>query len=225
MAAIIKVLYSLKRQKEYQIITLTNFKIEHTSLETYDRELVSYMNFLIGLDKKINFLEEYNGKYFEPLGEGSFFEKEILKPFNMERHQNLVRLKQKGQKCDSSLGIKFEPFDKRYLFYYDSIISMSRFTTFSSKYNIFDNDIGDVIRSLDSETRKNIGGLLSFSLDFQDNFIAKVLFSIVIYKKKINKSVLENDDYKYIFYELFRENIDISRIVDEEIPKVLTKHK
>ena len=143
----------------------------------------------------------------------------------MERHQNLVRLKQNGQKRYSSLGIKFEPFDKRYLFYYDSIISMSRFTTFSSKYNIFDNDIGDVIRSLDSETRKNIGGLLSFSLDFQDNFIAKVLFSIVIYKKKINKSVLENDDYKYIFYELFRENIDVSRIVDEEIPKVLTKYK
>lgn len=102
---------------------------------------------------------------------------------------------------------------------------MSRFTTFSSKYNIFDNDIGDVIRSLDSEIRKNIVGLLSFSLDFQDNFITKVLFSIVIYKKKINKSVLENDDYKYIFYELFRENIDVSRIVDEEIPKVLTKHK
>ena len=64
---------------------------------------------------------------------------------------------------------------------------MSRFTTFSSKYNIFDNDIGDVIRSLDSEIRKNIVGLLSFSLDFQDNFITKVLFSIVIYKKKINK--------------------------------------
>ena len=44
LAAIIKVLYSFKCQKEYQIITLTNFKIEHTSLETYDRELVSYMN-------------------------------------------------------------------------------------------------------------------------------------------------------------------------------------
>lgn len=65
--------------------------------------------------------------------------------------------------------------------------------------------------------------MLSFSLDFQDNFIAKALVSIAIYKKKINKLRLDNADYQYIFYELFKEDIDILGAVDKEIPKVLVR--
>ena len=41
----------------------------------------------------------------------------------------------------------------------------------------------------------------------------------------MNKFTLTNDDYKYIFYELFKEDVDVSEIVDKEIPKVLTRYK
>lgn len=226
LAAIIKVLYSLKRQKEYQLLTLSNFEIEYTGPTDYDKEIVPYVNFLIGVKEKIKYLDEYNGKYFEQDTEENFLISSIEKNiFEAVRHQNLVSLKQRGQKSDTSLCIDFDDYGNPYLFYNEPEYKVSRFTTFSSRYNIFDRYFGEVIRRLDVEPRRNIGALLSFSLDFQDNFIAKALYSIVIYKKKMGKLVLSNDDYKYIFYELFKEDIDISKIVDKEIPKVLTRYK
>lgn len=225
LAAIIKTLYSLKRQQEYKIITLTNFEIEYNGPEKYDKHLVPYMNFLIGIDKKIEYLNDYNGNYFES---NSLLNSDVNSIFEAERHQNIVRLKQKSEKNNTSLGIRFEN-DKNWILdelcYFDDISLFTKYAKFSSKYNIFDKYFGEVKRRLDNEPRKNIGALLSFSLDFQDNFIAKTLMSIVIYKKKINKLELDNNDYKYIFYELFKSDIDISKIVDKEIPKVLTKHQ
>lgn len=220
LAVIIKVLYSLKRQREYQIVTLANLEMEYTGPEIVDRKIIPYMNFLIGLDKKMSYLEKYNGKYFDYI-----YDRDILKQFNEERHQNLVSLRQSGSRCDGGLGIYFDVYGElENSFHYENEYDVRcSYAKFSSEYNIFDKNLGKVIRHLDREHRKNIGGLLSFSLDFQDNFIAKALVSIVIYKKKINKLRLDNADYQYIFYELFKEDIDILGAVDKEIPKVLVR--
>ena len=107
----------------------------------------------------------------------------------------------------------------------DSSINWDSNTKFSSLYNIFDIYFGEIIKKLDKEPRSKVCSLLSFSLDLQDAFIARILFSIVLYKKKMNKFTLTNDDYKYIFYELFKEDVDVLEVVDREIPKVLTKYK
>lgn len=223
LAAIIKLLYSLKKQKEYSIVTLANLEIEYFGPEISDKRIVPYLNFLIGLDQK--HIEEYNGKYFNrPSLEGN-----ILDKYNFDRHQGLVRLKQ-----DRKYEKKFKSFE----FNSEGVISMHPIswdldplinwndnTAFSSEYNIFNKYFGEIVKILDNEPRSKICSLLSFSLDFQDAFIARVLFSIVIYKKKMNKFILTNDDYKYIFYELFKEDVDVSEVVDKEIPKVLTRYK
>lgn len=215
LAAIIKVLYSLKKQQEYKLITLANFEDVYYGPEDVDKRTTPYVNFLIGPNKRMKYLEKYNGTYLDI----SYINNSILDDFNKERHLNLVRIKQKGMLVNSSL-------ERRYVSYYyqfnDEDI-MNSGLSFSSRYNIFDKYFGDVIRRLNSEHRRNIGGLLSFSIDIQDNFIAKVLMSIVIYKKKVNKKNLDNEDYKYIFYELFRENIDLDSIIEREIPKSLVK--
>ena len=227
LAVIIKLLYSLKKQKEYSIVTLANLEEEYFGPEDIDKRIVPYMNFLIGLDKNQKYLSKYSGKYFDkPSLEGN-----ILDDFKRERHPGLVRLKQ-GSACGKgnkfkSLDIYFESiFGKCVDFgYLDSSINWNLSPIFSSGYNIFDKYFGEVVRRLDKEPRSKVSGLLSFSLDFQDAFIARTLFSIVIYKKKMNKLVLDNEDYKYIFYELFKEDIDVSEVVDREIPKVLTRYK
>ena len=224
LVVIIKLLYSLKKQKEYRILTLATIDVEYKGLEVSDMEFVSYMNFLIGPDKRVKYLDKCNGKYYDKY----FLEGNILDEFNANRHQNFVRLKQKGKReRDNSLGINFEGDDcvKNYLQYNDGSSHWPRYACFSSDYNIFDSYFGEVIRKLDKEPRSKVCSLLSFSLDLQDAFIARVLFSIVVYKKKINKFILTNDDYKYIFYELFREDVDVLDVVDREIPKVLTRYK
>lgn len=227
LAVIIKLLYSLKKQKEYSIVTLANLEEEYFGPEDSDKRIVPYMNFLIGLDKNQKYLSKYNGKYFDkPSLEGN-----ILDDFKRERHPNSVILKQ-GMWCSgndnfASLNIDFENiFGAHPVFMYlDPLSNWDTKAVFSSSYNIFDKYFGEVLRRLAKKPRSKASGLLSFSLDFQDAFIARTLFSIVIYKKKMNKLVLDNEDYKYIFYELFKEDVDVLGFVDKEIPKVLTRYK
>lgn len=226
LAAIIKLLYSLKKQKEYSIVTLANLEGKRFGPEASDIRIVLYLNFLIGLEQK--HLEEYNGKYFnKPSLEGN-----ILDKYDADRHPGLVRLKQ-GRNHDNIYNksgtcvCRFEDGIRIYptLWHLDSLINWDDNTVFSSQYNIFDKHIMEIVRKLDKEPRSKVCSLLSFSLDFQDAFIARNLFSIVIYKKKTNKLALDNDDYKYIFYELFKSDIDVLEVVDREIPKVLIKSK
>lgn len=227
LAVIIKLLYSLKKQKEYGIITLANLEEECFGPEDSDKRIIPYINFLIGPDKKQKYLSEYNGKYFEKLS----MEDNLLDVFKMDRHQDFVRLKKSevrnGDNRFASLGIEFEGVLGTYpvFRYFDPTINWNVNATFSSSYNIFDSYFGEVVRKLDKEPRAKVSGLMSFSLDLQDAFIARTLFSIVVYKKKMNKFILDNDDYKYIFYELFKEDVDVLGVIDKEIPKVLTRYK
>ena len=113
--------------------------------------------------------------------------------------------------------------------YYDYLYNGDKFRKivgFPRFYNIFDKGVRNVIKKLEREPNIGVAGLLSFPLGIQDNFIAKTLLSIVIYKKKLNKMYLDNEDYKYIFYELFKEsNIDINAVIDKEIPKKLERSR
>ena len=124
------------------------------------------------------------------------------------------------------MGLHFEDFDGRStdtIEYYDWIQHANVMAGFSERYNIFDKYHGAIFSRLADNPRKNIGAVLSFPLHNQDNFIAKTLMSIVIYKRNIGKTDLDNEDYRYIFYQLFGEDVDISRVVDEEIPNKLVR--
>ena len=218
LASIIKLLYSLKKQKEYNIVTLANLEGKRFGPEPSDIRIVPYLNFLIGLEQK--HLEEYNGKYFDK----TYLEGNILDKYEADRHPGLVRLKQ-DRTYDTKFNLEGDIRIYPVLWHLDPLIDWNENTVFSSCYNIFDSYFGEIIRRLDKEPRSKVSSLLSFSLDFQDAFIARTLFSIVVYKKKLNKVDLDNDDYKYIFYELFKSDIDVSKVVDKEIPKALIKHR
>ena len=77
LVAIIKVLYSLKRAREYNILTFANLKNIYNGPELYDKTIESEMNFIIGDDRKISFLEDFNGKYFP----SDIFDEELFKDF------------------------------------------------------------------------------------------------------------------------------------------------
>lgn len=218
LAVIIKLLYSLKKQTEYSIVTLANLETERFGPEASDIRIIPNLNFLIGSNQQ--HLEKYNGTYFDK----TYLEGDILDKYNASRHPGLVRLKQARKLED-----KFNVFDNIKLYpslcNLDSLINWNDNTVFSSCYNIFDRHFWEIIRRMETEPRSKISSLLSFSLDFQDSFIARTLFSIVVYKKKMNKLELDNEDYKYIFYELFKSDVDVSKMVNKEIPKVLCRNR
>lgn len=53
------------------------------------------------------------------------------------------------------------------------------------------------------------------------SFVVKSLIIIAIYKKNHQKTSLSNEDYQYIFYEIFHEDVDIEKEVEWDIPKQL----
>ena len=224
LVAIIKVLYSLKRDREYNILTFANLKKIYNGPELYDKTIESEMNFIIGDDRKISFLEDFNGKYFP----SDVFDEELFKDFYNPNVFRKTRLSQISSSKEKGLGITLDD-DKEFMEYYDYLYNGDKFRKivgFPRFYNIFDKGVRNVIKKLEREPNIGVAGLLSFPLGIQDNFIAKTLLSIVIYKKKLNKMYLDNEDYKYIFYELFKEsNIDINDVIDKEIPKKLERSR
>lgn len=209
LAEIIKLLYSFKRQEEYKILTFGNAKVIHTGPEDVDREINPYIHFLIGNDKSLSSYQEFNQtfSYRENYG---FENKYIYNLIGLESSKSTY------YGCNE-FGIVTD-FPNIYngdgINYYDSINDCSVCKKMNSNINIFKNYIYP-------SNYQGIKDTLSIQVHIWDSFIAKVLISIVIYKKNIGKNELSPEDYRYIFNELFNENINISLETEKDIPKVL----
>lgn len=221
LAAIIKQLYSLKRQREYRILTFGNLDIIQTESKT--KELAALMNFLIGDDKALSEFGDFTNYFYNDCSKIDW------NYWGLDRYSELpkgIKLVQEGRHRATGLGITFknESFDSQseLINYYDPL--SAKFIEdigFADKYNIFNKNFEIVIRGLEEKVERNVGAIMTFPLGIPDNFIAKALMSIVIYKKKVGKPSLSNDDYREIFWELFHEDVDIGLTVDREIPKTL----
>lgn len=212
LAEVIKLLYSFKKQEEYKVLTFGNAKVVHTGPEDVDRQIDPCIYFLIGNNQSLSSYQEFNQTFSYKENYG----------FENKHIYNLIRLecsKSTYRGCNE-LGIVTE-FPHIYngdgINYYDSLNDCSVCLKMFDTIGIF--------KLLNEYKLKNnyqgIKDTLSFPIHIKDSFIAKALISMVIYKKNIGKNELSNEDYSSIFRELFNEDVDISKEIEKDIPKVL----
>ncbi len=206
LAEVIKLLYSYQRQEEYQVLTF-GF-LDKRSVGFLVEELVPNMYFLIGNDKTLAKYREYQGCFLEEIRSPKFWNEERL---------NFIALKP-GCKCIDYLpgsSLKCDVGETK-TYYYDYINGGERYVTFYNDFNIFHQAVTDKFIYY-----RGIKDTLSFPIAMDDAFIAKVLISIAIYKKNHGKINLTNEDYRYIFHELYGEDVDIQAEIKRDIPKSL----
>lgn len=212
LAEVIKLLYSFKKQEEYKVLTFGNAKVVHTGPEDVDRQIDPCIYFLIGNDKSLSSYQEFN-QTFSYKENYDFENKKIYNLIGLECSKSTYR------GCNE-LGIVTE-FPHIYngdgINYYDSLNDCSVCLKMFDTIGIF--------KLLNEYKLKNnyqgIKDTLSFPIHIKDSFIAKALISMVIYKKNIGKNELSNEDYRYIFRELFNEDVDVALEIEKDIPKVL----
>ena len=101
--------------------------------------------------------------------------------------------------------------------YYDSLNDCSVCLKMFDTINIF-----EFLTAYKLKYYQGIKDTLSFPIHIKDSFIAKALISMAIYKKNIGQNELYNEDYEYIFKELFNEDVDISKEIEKDILKSRT---
>lgn len=218
LAQVIKLLYSFERQKEYQIFTFGNLSLDHTGPEDIDRELKPYLYFLIGDEENLDPYKEFNH---------TFSEQEYHYPFEKSKIQNLICLQPNKGDFQNTLEIISDypyhfikngsNYNKNGINYYDDLNKIPTCQTFAINTNIFSNYLPIIYQGIQDT--------LNFPIYIDDRFIAQTLISIAIYKKNMGKFELSNEDYCYIFHELYGEDIDLKKEIEKDIPKTLKYYK
>lgn len=226
LAVIIKLLYSFKRQEENKILTFANLNLDYISPKEDEREYNVYLRFLVGNDKTLNSFYQYDNCFFE--------EYQKLHETMCEYSQikfagisNLIVLSPNLSQKQNSLGISCDGFGyygqrltRDGINYSDEWQKHDACAMFSERYNIFGiYPLTDLAKHMCGCS--SLREILDFPISLYDNFIAEVLMSIVIYKRNIDKIDLDNEDYRYIFYELFGEDVDIAKEMEKYFPTKL----
>jgi hypothetical protein len=210
---VIKLLYSIKRQQTYNILT-TGFLTEstYTVLEGTYKELLPHLYFMIGNSQTLEPYTPYQNLFQEEVQEN------LLDEIYLSNWTTITP--QKGTIKDT-LNISCQVLHSNFKYtggiqYYDALKEEYNTVKYLSNINILDNSFYLKIRNY-----KGIQDTLTFPITKEDDFIAKTLLSIVIYKKNHQKTKLTSEDYRHIFYELFKEPINIEKEIQKDIPKTL----
>lgn len=213
LAEIIKVLYSLQRQREYQVLTFGYLEKGQICLKegVFD-QLKSHLCLFIGNEKTLDRYRKYQNSFLEVIP--SFDLKELTNPDLVVlsalegtiRHTLDIRCSAQNGNC-FDLGIE----------YYNYLKGCYEVAKYLDNISIFDRYFYQKIRNY-----RGIQDTLSFFVHQNDKFIAEVLISMAIFKKNLGKRELSNEDYRYIFKQMFSEaTVNIDKEVRREIPKVL----
>lgn len=212
LAEIIRIIYSLERQKEYQILTFGYLEYLPVDNENYDFMPLPTLNFLIGDTEK---LAPYQ------VSDGCFEEIPFI-DISESKQPNLIKLSPKIA-LDNTLGIYCYCdypglFGNEYgINYWDYKNQEQNCGQYSNKINIFSDNMLEKLTSYEG-----IEDTLSFPVHIDDKFLATILTSIAIYKKNRGTVNLTNDDYRYIFQKIYGEySINIEKGVEQNIPKQL----
>lgn len=223
LAEVIKLLYSFKRQQDNKILTFANLNLDHIGPKEDDLEYNVYLRFLVGNDKTLDsfyqydkcFFEEYQ-KLHETMCEYSQIKFSgisnliVLSP-NLSFDQNSLSIS-----CDG-FGYYGQKLTGDGINYSDEWQKHDACAMFSDRYNIFSvYPLTGLIKHICSSSI--VVEILNFPISLYDNFIAEILMSIVIYKRYIGKVDLDNEDYRYIFYKLFGEDVDIVKEMEKDFP-------
>ena len=212
LAEIIRMIYSLERQKEFQISTFGYLEYLPADDENYDFLPLPTLNFLIGDTEKIAPYQECDG----------FFEEIPFVEVSKSKQVNLIRLSPKHA-LDDTLGIycyceHSELFGNEYgINYSDDKNQEQNCGQYSNKINIFSDNMLEKLTNYEG-----IEDTLSFPVHADDKFLATILTSIAIYKRNRGTVDLTNGDYRYIFQKIYGEYaVDIEKGVEQNIPKQL----
>lgn len=220
LAEIIKHLYQFKRQQEYRILTIG--ATERDGEPVYGGQVFSakpHLYFLIGNEQTLepfachngrfeNYWRMYNKIYLEAKG------KDLI---SLELDRTWETQSKKKLEIECFTETQFDEICST-INYYD--FEELRYRTFnvSNSKNIFSRNLRS---SLNGSKKTSIKDVLDFKLHLDDTFIAKVLISIVIYKRNNQIKELCEEDYNHIFKTLFNEEVNIVGDVKKDIPKRL----
>lgn len=211
LAEIIKYIYQIHTGKEYKILTIGAID------EFGDRDSFSTMPhllFMIGNDKSIEQYKEFNGKF---INNDRFYsrmwldgDRRNLIELELEiDYSNTLNVECLTGKCDDRNSINY------YRREYNSYTSCG----FSINKQIFADNIRS---SLNHSKVKGIKDVFDFDIHYMESYIARVLMSIIIYKKNNNIMELADEDYNHIFETLYGEKPQIKGDIEKDFVKRLT---
>lgn len=189
-------------------------------------KLVPNLYFLVGNDKTLENYQQYQCCFLEKVRHFDFQSKNIQGLVGLSAEINMTYQHNPSDtllpiSCFPNEYIRLYSKDSTYGIYYNNYLKLImdysyKNSSFKKDTNIFEkNPFQNFVHY------KGIKDTLSFPIHINDSFITKILISIAIYKKNNQKTSLSNEDYRYIFHELFREDVDIQSEIKKDIPKTL----
>lgn len=218
LAEIIKYLYQFKTGNNYSIFTIGTVELDAQTV--YGGQAFSskpHLFFIIGNDKTLEPYREYNKKFVNS-------DKLHTDIYLRARGQNIISI-EADRDYHNSMGIECltgHVFDKPGLLnYYNECYQQYMTFETSEKKQIFSDDLRSNLNFSGGYKMKGIKDVMDFNIHPFDTYIAKVLISIIIYKRNNNIEELSNEDYNHIFDVLFKEKVDIINDSKVDIPKKL----
>ena len=207
---VIQYLYSFYQNEEYQSMLFGYLEKQAFRVaEGIFEELKPNLYFLVGSEKSLEEYQCYRNCFLES-NHGFDFQRKNL---------HLIGIPAREGTITDQLGIRsgIEHQKKNGFCYYDYLKEEYQTLKYLSQVNIFDDCFYQKIRNY-----SGIEDTLSFSIHHEDDFIAKALISIAIFKKNHHKVRLTSEDYQYIFYEMFQDrSIRVEKEIERKVPKTL----
>lgn len=207
---VIQYLYSFYQNEEYQSMVFGYLeKQSYKVAEGVFEELKPNLYFVVGNEKSLEEYQDYQNCFLEE-SHGFDFQRKNLHLIGIRAQEGTIK---------DQLGIRSEiEYQSGNGFcYYDCLREEYQTLKYLSQVNIFDDYFYKKIRNY-----SGIEDTLSFSIHHEDDFIAKALISIAIFKKNHQKVHLTVEDYKYIFYEMFQDrSIHVEKEIERKVPKTL----
>ncbi len=211
LAEVIKYLFQYHTGQEYFIYTIG--AVEKIAPRDYFPAFSEpHLYFVIGNQKNLAPFEPYNGCL---VNRNQFFSKLYLAGMG----RDFISLELDGDcKDKNSMGIECltgSACDKEgFINYYDSYSKTHRYIGASLQKQLF-------TKLLSKYKMDGIHEVFDFKIHRFDTYIAKVLISIILYKRNNHLDALSKDDYHFIFTALFGEVPDIQQDVLNDFPKKL----
>lgn len=207
LAILLKTIFQFQTGKEYDVVTTGSVAEVRGLCNVYPK-----LHYIVGSKPAIEPFQEHNGIFYEETDKFIFDTPNagLIAIPNLANERLF-----EGQRFD---GIVPEDYYGRTMQYFEyKTVGEEATAYFTRLSNIFKEHLN--YRVDDIQSHRDI---FTFPIAKDDDFISKLLISIMIYKKSNGIKELSDDDYNIIVYSMFGETIDMSEEVDKTIPKQLT---
>lgn len=215
LVEVIKQIYQLKTGKEFDIVTIGTTEINGSPV--YGGQVFSmkpHLSFLIGNEQTLAPYQEYDGKF---LNDDHLY----YQLYFGSRRPNLVTIELE-EEATNSFGIECltgQPYDRRGEM---NCFDETSHTGCSFGFDLYKQVFSSNIRSkLNLSKVRGIKAVFDLSIHSHDTYLAKILLSMVLYKRNKHLQTFTSEDYDHIFDVLFGEKVSIIEEAEKDIPKQL----